>query len=216
MSPSGPGTTATPPPPPAEKQEVAGIWYTLPEIDLTFYYTMESRDRRFADEIDAEDGHTPGVQLRVEFPLDAFRAARSFARQAQARAERQRIAVEALTRQTSGLARQADLAHQAAQAMVEASAADLAVREEEHRVTKLRVQEEAADQQALAVLDAELAVIDARADLAAARAELARRYFEHRLIVGEDLIEVSQAVSPPGMGESAAAAPAAGDTPHHR
>jgi outer membrane protein TolC len=210
MSPKVGQSGETAAPPPAEKQEVAGIWYTLPEIDLTFYYTMQHRDRRFADEYDEEDGHTPGVQLRVEFPLDAYRAARSFARQARARAERQRIAVESLNRQTSGLARQADLAHAAAQAQVDAAAADLAVREEEHRISNLRAQEGEGDKQAIAAIDAELGVIDARAELGQAQGELARRFFEHRLIVGEDLIELSAAVSRLEMDESAAAEAAGG------
>ncbi|HWN82161.1 MAG TPA: TolC family protein, partial [Candidatus Udaeobacter sp.] len=109
--PAAPDSTAPPP----EQPTVSGLWYTLPEIDLTFFYTMQSRDRRFADEVDSEEGHTPGVQLSVEFPLDAYRAARSYARQARARAERQRIAVESLARQTRGVVRQVSLAHQAAQ-----------------------------------------------------------------------------------------------------
>jgi outer membrane protein TolC len=210
MSPKIGEETETAPPPPVEKLDVAGIWYTLPEIDLTFYYTMQSRDRRFADEVDDEEGHTPGVQLTVEFPLDAYRAARSFARQSRARAERQRIAIESLTRQTSGLARQADLAHEAAQAQVDAAAADLAVREEELRITNLRAQGAVGENQQVAAIEAELAVIDARADLGEAQGELARRYFEHRLIVGEDLIELSAAVSRSEMGERAAAAGEAG------
>lgn len=197
---AAPDTTTAPP----EESEVSGIWYTLPEIDLTFFYTMQSRDRQFVDEFDSEDGHTPGVQLSLEFPLDAFRAARSFARQARARAERQRIAVEALTRQTSGLARQVALAHEVAQAQLEASQADLALREEDHRITLLKAQDVGAENQAMQVIDSELALIDARAELDEAQGELARRYFEHRLIAGDDPLEIASTLCQSGMGENAA------------
>ena len=211
MAPSGvtaaPDTTTAP----LEKPEVSGIWYTLPEIDLTFYYTMQSRDRRFTDEIDAEDGHTPGVQLSVEFPLDAFRAARSFARQARARAERQQIAVEALARETSGLAHQVALAHEAAQAQLEASQADLALREEDHRITLLKAQDVGAENQAMQVIDSELALIDARAELDEAQGELARRYFEHRLIAGDDPLDIAGTLCRRGMGENAADTRSAGN-----
>jgi hypothetical protein len=204
---AAPDTTA----PPLEKPEVSGIWYTLPEIDLTFYYTMQSRDRRFVDEIDSEDGHTPGVQLSLEFPLDAFRAARSFARQARARAERQQIAVEALARQTSGLARQVALAHEAAQAQLEANQADLALREEDHRITLLKAQDVGAENQAMQVIDSELALIDAQAELDEAQGELARRYFEHRLIAGDDPLDIAGTLCRPGMGENAADTRSAGN-----
>jgi hypothetical protein len=201
-------TTKAPPP----KHEVSGLWYTLPEIDLTFSYTMQSRDRYFVDEIDSEDGHTPGVQLSVEFPLDAYRAGRSFARQAKARAERQRIAYQSLARQTSGLARQVELAHAAAAARLETTTAELALREEEHRISKLRAQDVGpkAAEEAVKAIDAELQVIDAKADLGKAQGELARRYFEHRLIAGEDPIQISMAIS--HLGENAATASAAGSS----
>jgi hypothetical protein len=150
------------------------------------------------------------VQLSLEFPLDAFRAARSFARQARARAERQRIAVEALTRQTSGLARQVALAHEVAQAQLEASQADLALREEDHRIMLLKAQDVGAENQAMQVIDSELALIDARAELDEAQGDLARRYFEHRLIAGDDPLEIASTLCQSGMGENAADTRSAG------
>jgi outer membrane protein TolC len=194
---------STAPQKPAREAGISDIWYALPEVDLTFYYTMESRDRRFADEYDQEDGHTPGLELSIEFPLDAFRAGRSFARQAKARAERQRIALEFLERQTDGQRRRAAMAHIEAQAMLVAAEAELALRAEEHRVTQLRAQDDAGTSPASAALtaiSAELQVIDARAALGEAQGDLAQCYFERAMLSGVDALELAAAASGPDVG----------------
>ncbi len=164
---------------------------------------MESRDRRFADEYDQEDGHTPGLELSIEFPLDAFRAGRSFARQAKARTERQRLALEFLERQTDGQKRRAAMAHIEVQAELVAAEAELALRAEEHRVIKLRAADEAGASPASAALTeiaAELQEIDARAALGEAQGDLAQCFFERAMLSGVDALELAMAASGPDLG----------------
>ncbi len=190
------------------------IWYNLPEIDLTFFYTMGSRDRHFADEIDREQGHTPGVELSLEFPLDVWRSGRSFIRQVEARAERQRLAILALERRTSGRAREVELAHAEAAARVAAAEADLALREEENRIARLLASDKADSVTAagpkapeksapatasvqLEAVGAEIAVITSRIALFRSQGELARRYFERAMIHGADPKEIALVMSRP-------------------
>jgi outer membrane protein TolC len=175
------------------------IWYNLPEIDLTFFYNIGSRDRHFTDELDRERGHTPGVEVTLEFPLDLWRSGRSFSRQVEAHAERQRLALLALERRTAGRAREAALAHDEAAALVAAAEADLALREEERRVTFLRandMRDSTDSNPELQGIRAEVVLIEARIAVARARGELARRYFERAMIHGADPKELALALSP--------------------
>ncbi len=187
----------------------SGVWYNLPEVDLRLFYNLASRDRDFLDERDLEQGHTPGIEVKLAFPLDAWRSGRSFARQVAARAERQRLGLVALERQTAGRERAAALAHEEAAARVAAAEAELALRVEERRVKELRAGEQADSASAaveLNVIEAELKEIEARAQLAKAQGELARRYFERAMIAGEDPKQLALAL------ESAPAAARAGGT----
>jgi len=181
----------------------SGIWYNLPEIDLTFFYNLGSRDRRFTDELDRERGHTPGVELTLEFPLDLWRSERSLARQVEARAERQRLALLALNRRTGGRAREVALAHGEAVARVAAAEADLALREEELRVTRLRATDMAdsttittTTSSELEGIRAEVALIKTRMALARARGDLARRYFERAMMNGADPKQLALGLNP--------------------
>lgn len=206
------------------------IWYNLPEIDLTFFYTMGSRDRRFADETDRERGHTPGIELSLEFPLDMWRSGRSFGRQVEARAERQRLAIAVLERRTAGRMRALALAHAEAVARVAAAEANVALREEEHRISGLLAidregstvpppampQATAPAATAAAVqlqsIETEIAVIKSRMGLARAQNDLARRYFERAMIHGLDPMEIALAMgqeSPKPTGARQAVIPPA-------
>jgi outer membrane protein TolC len=179
-----------------------GIWYNIAEIDLTFFYNIGSRDRSFADEQDRERGHTPGVELTLEFPLDLWRSGKSLTRQVEARTERKRLALLALNRKTAGRAREAALAHREAAAQVAAAEADLALREEELRVTQLRATDmidsttTTTNKGELEAIQAELELIKTKMALAQTRGDLARRYFERAMIHGADPKELAFAVSP--------------------
>jgi hypothetical protein len=149
--------------------------------------------------LDRERGHTPGVEVTLEFPLDLWRSGRSFSRQVEAHAERQRLALLALERRTAGRAREAALAHDEAAALVAAAEADLALREEERRVTFLRandMRDSTDSNPELQGIRAEVVLIEARIAVARARGELARRYFERAMIHGADPKELALALSP--------------------
>ncbi len=204
-----PRTAAEPPVAAPSGGVRSSVWYNLPQLDLRFFYSMGSRDRTFADEVDEEKGHIPGVELTLEFPLDLWRSSKSYARQIEARQERQRLALLTLQRETAGRARAAALRHEEAAARLAVAEADLALQEEDHRLSRLRSAEAAPggdDRGDIAVIDAELAVIDARAEVARAQGELARAYFDRAMIEGVDPIELAANVSPGSVTERTAEA----------
>jgi outer membrane protein TolC len=208
-------------PPPAVKAPApaisrgvrSSVWYNLPEIDLRFYYSIASRDRTFADEVDDEEGHIPGIEVTLEFPLELWRSGKSFARQVEARHERQRLAVLAIQRETAGRATAAAMAHAEAAARLAAAEAKLALREEDRRVARLKADDVGASavRSELNMIAAELAVIDSQVDVAFEQGELARRYFERGMVEGSNPIELAMATScSPCRERVAEAAPAVG------
>jgi outer membrane protein TolC len=210
MMPAPPAPAAPLPPvePPLQRGPRSSVWYNLPEIDLRFYYSIASRDRTFADEDDSEEGHVPGVEVTLEFPLELWRSGTSFAKQVEARYERQRLAILAIEREAAGRTAAAALAHAAAAARLAAAEAALALRTEDRRVAALKATDVGTTgiESELEVIDAELEEIDAQMEVAAARGELARRYFECAMAAGADPVTLAAAAAPAPAGERMAEA----------
>lgn len=214
MMPAAGAPPAAPQPiePPLQRGPRSSVWYNLPEIDLRFFYSIVSRDRTFADEVDDEEGHIPGVEVTLEFPLELWRSGKSFARQVEARYERQRLAILAIERETAGRATAAALAHAEAAARVAAAEAELALREEDRRVVRLQATDAGAAgaRSELEVIDSELEVIDTQMEVAFEQGELARRYFERGMVEGADPVELALVTScSPCRERMAEVAPAA-------
>ncbi len=207
-APGAPPAAVAPVEPPLRRGPRSSVWYNLPEIDLRFFYSFASRDRTFADEDDSEEGHIPGVEVTLEFPLELWRSGQSFSKQVEARYERQRLAILAIEREAAGRATAASLAHDEAAARLAAAEAELALRAEDRRVAGLRATDvgTAEIEQDIEVIDAELEVIDAEMEVAVARGELARRYFERAMAAGADPVTLAAAASPAPSSERMAEA----------
>ncbi|MGD8394447.1 MAG: TolC family protein [Candidatus Eiseniibacteriota bacterium] len=176
-----------------------GLWYTIPEIDLTLGYVVESRDRTFADEKRRERGHSPEVRLSFEMPLDFYRATRAFQRQLRARQERRELDILLLRRQALAARRTLVLDIDEALHRLAVAEAEMALRDEDVRITRLRAADgEVAgdDGAAVELLEAELNALEARFELARARGDVARHLFAYEIGRGTGAVELARRLLP--------------------